>query len=56
MLNLVHVEQNMLIVYSYITTLNRNADSDTTYKVIYIARHGEGYHNMVSLFYKSMSS
>jgi hypothetical protein len=34
---------------SYITKLNKEADEYTTYKVIYIARHGEGYHNVVSV-------
>ena len=32
---------------SYISQLNKNADEYTTYKVFYIARHGEGYHNQV---------
>lgn len=27
--------------------MNQNADEYTTYKLIYIARHGEGYHNLV---------
>ena len=38
-------------VLSYITQLNKDADEYTTYKVIYIARHGEGYHNQVSVLY-----
>lgn len=33
----------------YITDLNKNADKDTTYKLVYIARHGEGYHNVVRI-------
>lgn len=35
-------------MYRYITQLNKDADEYTTYKVVYIARHGEGYHNQVS--------
>lgn len=32
----------------YIANLNKHADKYTTYKLIYIGRHGEGYHNVVS--------
>lgn len=35
----------------YITKLNREADEHTTYKVIYIARHGQGYHNVAESLY-----
>ncbi|ORY29348.1 histidine phosphatase superfamily [Naematelia encephala] len=35
----------------YIHRLNREADDYTTYKVIYIARHGEGYHNQAESTY-----
>ena len=38
-----------MLTCSYITDLNRNADESTTYKLIYIARHGEGYHNQARL-------
>ncbi len=34
---------------SYVKQLNKDADEYTTYKVVYIARHGEGYHNLVGL-------
>ncbi|WOO86054.1 putative phosphoglycerate mutase [Vanrija pseudolonga] len=37
----------------HITDLNKNADAYTTYKVIYIARHGEGYHNVAEHIYGS---
>lgn len=36
-----------------ITELNKKADKHTTYKVVYIARHGEGYHNVAESFYGS---
>lgn len=36
------------VTESYITELNKNADEYTTDKVVYIARHGEGYHNRAS--------
>jgi broad specificity phosphatase PhoE len=35
----------------HITHLNKHADKSTTYKVIYIARHGEGYHNVAEAHY-----
>lgn len=36
---------------SYIDTLNSKADNLTAYKLIYIARHGEGYHNVAEMTY-----
>lgn len=33
---------------SHIKKLNEDADEQTTYKVVFIARHGQGYHNVVS--------
>ncbi|KAJ8130526.1 hypothetical protein O1611_g3102 [Lasiodiplodia mahajangana] len=35
----------------YVNTLNRNADKDTQYKVLFMARHGEGYHNAAESYY-----
>lgn len=35
----------------YVNTLNEEADSKTQYKVVYFARHGEGYHNAAETFY-----
>ncbi|KAI4598310.1 hypothetical protein KJ359_003194 [Pestalotiopsis sp. 9143b] len=35
----------------YVNTLNEEADSKTQYKVIYFARHGEGYHNAAETYY-----
>ncbi|KAI1151327.1 phosphoglycerate mutase-like protein [Nemania diffusa] len=35
----------------YVNTLNSNADKDTQYKVLFMARHGEGYHNAAETFY-----
>lgn len=35
----------------HIKQLNRKADKYTTYKVIYIARHGQGYHNVAESLY-----
>ncbi|BEJ15090.1 hypothetical protein CspHIS471_0408570 [Cutaneotrichosporon sp. HIS471] len=35
----------------HVADLNRHADASTTYKVIYIARHGEGYHNVAESHY-----
>jgi hypothetical protein len=34
-----------------INTLNEESDSLTAYKLIYIARHGEGYHNIAEQTY-----
>lgn len=31
---------------SYINDLNNRADPLTAYKLFYLARHGEGYHNV----------
>ncbi|KAL8286550.1 hypothetical protein RQP46_004567 [Phenoliferia psychrophenolica] len=36
---------------SRIHHLNKYADEDTTYKVIYIARHGQGFHNVAETQY-----
>jgi len=30
--------------------MNKNAGDKVTYKIIYLARHGQGVHNVVSLF------
>ncbi|TGJ80598.1 hypothetical protein E0Z10_g8157 [Xylaria hypoxylon] len=35
----------------YVDTLNRNADKNTQYKVLFLARHGEGYHNAAESYY-----
>ncbi|KAJ8109318.1 hypothetical protein ONZ43_g6172 [Nemania bipapillata] len=35
----------------YVNTLNKNADKDTQYKVLFMARHGEGYHNAAETYY-----
>ncbi|KAI1861666.1 uncharacterized protein JN550_010736 [Neoarthrinium moseri] len=35
----------------YVNTLNVEADSKTQYKVLFFARHGEGYHNAAETFY-----
>ncbi len=35
----------------YVDNLNRNADTNTQYKVLFMARHGEGYHNTAESYY-----
>lgn len=35
----------------YVNTLNSEADSKTQYKVLFLARHGEGYHNAAETYY-----
>ncbi|KAI0429992.1 phosphoglycerate mutase-like protein [Xylaria sp. FL1042] len=35
----------------YVETLNRNADKSAEYKVLFMARHGEGYHNAAESYY-----
>ncbi|KLT44325.1 phosphoglycerate mutase-like protein [Cutaneotrichosporon oleaginosum] len=35
----------------HITRLNKHADAHTTYKVLYVARHGEGTHNVAEAHY-----
>ncbi|KAJ2988849.1 hypothetical protein NUW58_g3766 [Xylaria curta] len=35
----------------YVDTLNRDANKDTQYKVLFLARHGEGYHNAAESYY-----
>ncbi|EJT52925.1 phosphoglycerate mutase family protein [Trichosporon asahii var. asahii CBS 2479] len=35
----------------HIKKLNEEADDQTTYKVVFIARHGEGYHNVAESVY-----
>ena len=37
----------------YIKSLNDHSDKDTQYKVLYLARHGEGYHNVAQAYYGS---
>lgn len=36
---------------TYINQLNQEADTNTTYKLIYVARHGEGFHNVAEAKY-----
>ncbi|XDG06271.1 hypothetical protein ABKA04_005886 [Annulohypoxylon sp. FPYF3050] len=35
----------------YVNTLNRDCDKNTQYKVLFMARHGEGYHNAAESYY-----
>jgi hypothetical protein len=35
----------------YVSTLNTAAPAGTQYKVLYLGRHGEGYHNVAETFY-----
>ncbi|KAI1346964.1 histidine phosphatase superfamily [Xylaria sp. FL0043] len=35
----------------YVETLNRDSDEGTEYKVLFMARHGEGYHNAAESYY-----
>ncbi|KAI1100917.1 phosphoglycerate mutase-like protein [Jackrogersella minutella] len=35
----------------YVNTLNRDSDRNTQYKVLFMARHGEGYHNAAESYY-----
>ncbi|KAI0503421.1 phosphoglycerate mutase-like protein [Xylaria bambusicola] len=35
----------------YVDTLNRKAEKNTQYKVLFMARHGEGYHNAAESYY-----
>ncbi|KAI1427860.1 phosphoglycerate mutase-like protein [Xylaria sp. FL1777] len=35
----------------YVDKLNRNADKNTQYKILFMARHGEGYHNAAESYY-----
>lgn len=35
----------------YLKRLNRRADPDTAYKLLFIGRHGNGYHNAAESFY-----
>ncbi|KAI1815948.1 phosphoglycerate mutase-like protein [Poronia punctata] len=35
----------------YVETLNAKAGKDTQYKVLFLARHGEGYHNIAESYY-----
>ncbi|KAM0713804.1 hypothetical protein Q7P37_010766 [Cladosporium fusiforme] len=34
-----------------VTSLNREADRDTVYKVLFMGRHGEGFHNAAESYY-----
>ncbi|KAI1074790.1 phosphoglycerate mutase-like protein [Whalleya microplaca] len=36
---------------NYVNALNRNATKDTQYKVLFMGRHGEGYHNAAESYY-----
>lgn len=35
----------------YVKTLNGNAEEGTEYKVLYLGRHGQGYHNVAESRY-----
>ncbi|KAI1141708.1 phosphoglycerate mutase-like protein [Hypoxylon sp. FL0543] len=35
----------------YVDTLNRGCDENTRYKVLFMGRHGEGYHNAAESYY-----
>jgi len=35
----------------YVNDLNKNCDDSEDYKVLYLGRHGEGYHNVAEAFY-----
>ncbi|KAI2464047.1 phosphoglycerate mutase-like protein [Annulohypoxylon bovei var. microspora] len=35
----------------YVNTLNQDSDKNTQYKVLFMARHGEGYHNAAETYY-----
>lgn len=39
------------VSHSYMASLNADADEHTTYKVIFIARHGQGWHNVAEAQY-----
>jgi len=34
-----------------VNSLNANADLNTVYKVLFMGRHGEGYHNAAESYY-----
>lgn len=34
-----------------VDSLNQEADSDTVYKVLFMGRHGEGFHNAAESYY-----
>ncbi|KAK2615752.1 hypothetical protein N8I77_002484 [Diaporthe amygdali] len=36
---------------AYVDALNTNSSNDVAYKVLFLARHGEGYHNAAETFY-----
>lgn len=36
---------------AYVNHLNKNSSTNTTYKLLYLGRHGEGYHNVAEAFY-----
>lgn len=40
-----------MLTRRFITSLNEDADEHTTYKVIFIARHGQGWHNVAESQY-----
>lgn len=37
----------------YVKNLNERSDAGTQYKVLYLGRHGEGYHNAAQAYYGS---
>jgi hypothetical protein len=37
--------------YNQVTELNDKADKDVEYKVLFLGRHGEGWHNAAETYY-----
>jgi hypothetical protein len=38
---------------NYVKSLNTNSAANVAYKVIYLIRHGEGYHNLAQTAYSA---
>lgn len=41
--------------YHHLATLNANAPEETSYRLLFIGRHGQGYHNIAETYYSTIA-
>lgn len=43
------------LFYHHLATLNANASPSTSYRLLFLGRHGQGYHNIAETFYSTIA-